>query len=142
MVSKGFLAAIIIVLILVIGGGMYMMQQPSAPAPATTPTPTPTLTTPAEMPTTPKTPTTTFSPSPIETPEETPNNAADGETLYRQNCVGCHGSKGVGSMGPALSARNVDRNKIENGIADAGMPVFKKILTPEEITAIINFLKS
>jgi mono/diheme cytochrome c family protein len=70
------------------------------------------------------------------------NKAADGETLYRQNCAGCHGSKGVGSMGPALSARNVDRNKIENGIADAGMPVFKKILTPEEITAIINFLKS
>jgi len=86
--------------------------------------------------------TTTPSPSPTETPEETPNNAADGETSYRQNCAGCHCSKGVGSMGPALSARNVDRNIIENGIADVGMPVFKKILTPEEITAIINYLKS
>jgi hypothetical protein len=43
---------------------------------------------------------------------------------------------------PALSARNVDRNIIENGIADVGIPVFKKILTPEEITTIINFLKS
>jgi mono/diheme cytochrome c family protein len=121
---------------------MYMIQQPSAPAPATTPTPTPTLTTPDEMPTTPKTPTTTFSPSPTETPKETLNNAADGETLYVQNCGGCHGSRGVGAWGPALSTRNVDRNLIENGIADAGMPVFKKILTPEEITAIINFLKS
>ena len=140
MVSKGFLAAIIIVLILVIGGGIYIMQQPSATAPDTTPPPT--LTTPAEMPTTPKTLTTTPSPSPTETPEETPNNAADGETSYRQNCAGCHCSKGVGSMGPALSARNVDRNMIENGIADVGMPVFKKILTPEEITAIINYLKS
>jgi hypothetical protein len=125
MVSKGFLAAIVIVLILVIGGGIYMMRQPSASAPATTPT----LTTPAETSTTPKTPTTTPNPSPTETPEETPNNAADGETSYRQNCR-------------ARSARNVDRDIIENGIADVGMPAFKKILTPEEITAIINYLKS
>lgn len=124
MVSKGIFATIAIILILMITGGIYMTQQ--APTPTTTP----------------KAPTTSPSLSPAETPEEPPNNAADGEILYRQNCAGCHGSKGVGSMGPALSARNVDRNKIENGIADAGMPVFKKILTPEEITAIINFLKS
>ena len=142
MVSKNILAAIVIVVILVIGGGIYMTQQPPARAPATIPTPTPTSTTPTETPTTPKTPPTTSSPSLTETLEEMLNKAVDGEILYRQNCAGCHGSKGVGSMGPALSARNVDKNKIENGIADAGMPVFKKILTPEEITAIINFLKS
>ncbi|MFC1506197.1 c-type cytochrome [Thermoproteota archaeon] len=138
MISKSILATMAIVLILIIGGGIYIIQQ--SPAPATAPTPIPT--TPVETPTTPKTLTTKPSPPTTEIPEETPKNVADGEILYRQNCAGCHGSKGVGSMGPALSSRNVDRNKIENGIADAGMPVFKKILTPEEITAIINFLKS
>jgi len=142
MVSKSIIAVAAITIVLVIGG-IYFIQQPPAPAPATIPTTSsPTPTTPTETPTTPKTPTATPSPSPTETPEETPNNATDGETLYVQNCAGCHGSKGVDSMGPALSARNVDRNLIENGIADVGMPVFKKILTPEEITAIINFLKS
>jgi mono/diheme cytochrome c family protein len=142
MISKSILATMAIVFMLIIGGGIYITQQSPAPAPSTTPTPTPSTTIPVETPTTPKTPTTKPSPPTTEIPEETPKNDADGEILYRQNCAGCHGSKGVGSMGPALSARNVDRNKIENGIADAGMPVFKKILTPEEITAIINFLKS
>jgi mono/diheme cytochrome c family protein len=143
MVSKAILAAITIVLILVIGGGIYMVQQSPEPSPATTlTTSTLTPTTPAETLTTPKTPTTTPSPSLTETPEKTSNKATDGETLYIQNCGGCHGSKGVGAWGPALSTKNVDRSLIENGIADAGMPVFKKILTSEEITAIINFIKS
>ena len=142
MVSKSIIAVVAIAIVLVIGG-IYFIQQPPAPAPATTPTtPSPTPTTPTKKPTTQKTSTATPSPMPTETPEETLNNATDGETLYIQNCAGCHGSKGVGSIGPTLSAKNVDRNLIENGIADAGMPVFKKILTPEEITAIINFLKS
>jgi mono/diheme cytochrome c family protein len=138
MVSKGFFPVIVIVLIIAISGGIYMMRQPSVPIPAKIPT----LTTPAETPTTPKISTTTSNPSLTKTPEEKPTSSADGEMLYRQNCAGCHGSKGVGSMGPALSARNVDRNIIENGIADVGMPVFKKILTPEEITTIIDYLKS
>jgi mono/diheme cytochrome c family protein len=96
MVSKGILAIVSIMLILVIDGGVYMAQQP----PATILTPTPTFTSPAEAHTTPKTPTMTPSISPTKTLDETSNNAADGETLYRQNCVGCHGSKGVSSMGP------------------------------------------
>lgn len=138
MVSKGILITIAIALILLIVGSIYIMQQPSEIVPTTTPT----ITTPPETPTTPKTNTTTSSASPAETPEEPSNNVVDGEILYRQNCAVCHGSKGSGGFGPALSVRNIDRNKIENGIASAGMPVFKKILTPEEITAIINFLKS
>ncbi|WP_455281329.1 c-type cytochrome [[Eubacterium] cellulosolvens] len=121
-----------------IGGGFYMMQQPSVPTSAILPP----LTTPAETPTTPKTSTTTSKPSLTKTHEETRTGSTDGETLYRQNCAGCHTSKGVRSMGHALSAKNVDRDIIENGIADVGMPVFKKILTPEEITNIINYLKS
>ncbi|MGB6681223.1 MAG: cytochrome c [Candidatus Bathyarchaeia archaeon] len=144
MVSKSIIAIAAIAIMLVIGG-IYFIQQPYTPSitPTSTSTQTtPTPTTPTETPTTPKTTTTTPNPTPTETPKVTPNNATEGEKLYIQNCAGCHGTKGVGALGPALSAKNVDRNLIENGIAYAGMPVFKKILTPEEITAIINFLKS
>jgi hypothetical protein len=87
MVSKGILATVSIMLMLVIGGGVYMAQQP----PATILAPTPTFTTPAEAPTNLKTPPTTPSISPTKTLYETSNNAADGETLYKQNYDGCHG---------------------------------------------------
>ena len=65
-----------------------------------------------------------------------------GEELYVDYCSGCHGAKGVGGAGPALSDSNVDRTVIEKGDLDEGMPAFKEELSPEEIDAIIDYLSS
>jgi hypothetical protein len=63
-----------------------------------------------------------------------------GEGLYADYCTGCHGAKGVGGVGPPLSASNVDRSVIENGKLDEGMPAFKNELSPEEIDSIMDYL--
>ena len=65
-----------------------------------------------------------------------------GEALYADYCAGCHGEKGVGGVGSPLSANNVNRNVIENGNLDEGMPAFKGELSSEEIDSIIDYLSS
>ena len=72
----------------------------------------------------------------------------NGEELFKGNCVVCHGEKRMvplpekPSQAPTLSAKNVNRTTIERGIPEKGMPSWGKVLTPEEITAIIEYLKS
>lgn len=72
----------------------------------------------------------------------------DGEELFKGNCIVCHGEKRMvplpekPSQAPTLSAKNVNRTVIENGRPEKGMPSWDKVLTPEEITAIIEYLKS
>ncbi|WP_455280131.1 c-type cytochrome [[Eubacterium] cellulosolvens] len=72
----------------------------------------------------------------------------DGEALFKGNCVICHGEKRMvplpekPNQAPSLSAKNVNRTVIENGRPEKGMPSWSKVLTPEEITAIIDYLKS
>ena len=72
----------------------------------------------------------------------------NGEELFKGNCVVCHGEKRMvplpekPSQAPTLSAKNVNRTAIERGIPEKGMPSWGKVLTPEEITAIIEYLKS
>lgn len=72
----------------------------------------------------------------------------NGEELFKGNCVVCHGEKRMvplpekPSQAPTLSAKNVNRTTIERGVPEKGMPSWGKVLTPEEITAIIEYLKS
>lgn len=72
----------------------------------------------------------------------------DGEKLFKGNCVVCHGEKRMvplpekPSQAPTLSVKNVNRTLIEKGRPEKGMPSWSKVLTPDEITAIIEYLKS
>lgn len=118
-------AAVIAVIIVVI---VYYFSGSASISPQTTPESKPTThETKQETPTTP------------EAKKETPPTMVDGSVLYKENCEGCHGVKGVGGIAPALSS-NVHKSIIENGNIEKGMPSFKDKLTPEEITAIIDYL--
>jgi len=81
-------------------------------------------------------------PATIPSVEETTPQAIDGGSLYETNCMPCHGVKGEGGSAPALTASNADRSIIENGKPDEGMPAFGGSLSPEEITAILEYLQS
>jgi len=81
-------------------------------------------------------------PATIPPVEETTPQAIDGGNLYETNCMPCHGAKGEGGSAPVLTASNADRSTIENGELDKGMPAFGDSLSPEEITAILEYLQS
>jgi cytochrome c oxidase cbb3-type subunit 3 len=82
------------------------------------------------------------------TPSTSSSRIINGEELFKGNCVVCHGEKRIvplpekPSQAPTLSAKNVNRTVIEKGRPEKGMPSWSKVLTPEEITAIIEYLKS
>ena len=87
----------------------------------------------------------------------TPEVVKHGESLYKANCAGCHGPKGLGD-GP-----NVDRQdrksrpanltlssnpegvvfyKLWNGRKDPDMPAFKSRLTKDEAWAVVAYVVS
>ena len=81
-------------------------------------------------------------------PSTATSRIVDGEALFKGNCVVCHGEKRMvplpekPSQAPTLSAKNVNKTVIENGKPEKGMPAWSRVLTPDEITAIIEYLKS
>jgi len=113
LVSRVAIGIAVVVIIAAVGGYYYLSQQATTVPVTTTPTKT-----------------------------ATPTQASDGEKLYEANCAGCHGAKGVGGTAIALSASNANRTIIEKGNLDKGMPAFENKLTPEEISAILDYLRS
>ena len=74
------------------------------------------------------------------------DNAAT-QKLYQQHCASCHAATRLGSMGPALLPENLKRlrkNKaikvIEHGRAATQMPAFGKIISPEQIKLLTNYI--
>lgn len=75
-----------------------------------------------------------------------PASVALGESVYQAECAGCHGAELQGGVGPALedSTRGMSddtvRQRIVNGLG--AMPAFGERLSEEEITGVIDFLRS
>jgi cytochrome c oxidase cbb3-type subunit 2 len=77
-----------------------------------------------------------------------------GSGLYKRNCSGCHGESGEGrtSLGPQLNTSDWQagitddeiRTVILEGrrVAGTSMDSFRKILTDEEITAVITYVRT
>lgn len=70
--------------------------------------------------------------------------AASAETIYKSNCMSCHGGNLEGKMGPGLQkvggklSKEQIAAKIQNG--GGGMPTFKSKLKDEDIQALSVWL--
>ncbi|MGB0386871.1 MAG: c-type cytochrome [Ardenticatenaceae bacterium] len=79
-----------------------------------------------------------------------PEVLAQGETVYQENCVACHGENGQGYIGPALNGsahawHHPDPlllSFIRDGIPGTQMAAQGDNLTDEEINAVISYMKS
>jgi cytochrome c oxidase cbb3-type subunit III len=77
-----------------------------------------------------------------------PNQILDFDTLYAQNCAGCHGAQGRGGAAIALANpvylaiidKTMIRNVVANGVRGTSMPAFAQsaggMLTEQQIEAI------
>ena len=74
----------------------------------------------------------------------------DAEGLYESDCTSCHGAnrQGVSRLGPALTPESLAalsdadvRDAILNGRPGTAMTTWKGILSPEEIDALVQFVK-
>ena len=79
-----------------------------------------------------------------------PEVLAQGEIVYQENCVACHGENGKGYIGPALNGsahawHHADPllvSFIRDGIPDTQMVGLGDKLSDEEIDAVISYFKS
>lgn len=85
-----------------------------------------------------------FSTNPVK------GNIERGSQVFAENCTTCHGVKGEGVTGPALTnqsalAHNTDeflRHAIREGRQDTPMQAYKNILSDDDINNITAFLRS
>jgi cytochrome c oxidase cbb3-type subunit 3 len=74
--------------------------------------------------------------------------AADGQTLFKKHCAGCHGANGKGAFGPDLSGEYTygkTTMAVQESIAfgrPKNMPGFEQKLSQEEIDALTEFILS
>ena len=77
-----------------------------------------------------------------------------GEPVFKKNCVMCHGADGAGKtkMGQKLGAADLTSNDVQSMSDEAlaqsvrngngKMPSFEKTLSPEEITSVIQYIRT
>lgn len=73
-----------------------------------------------------------------------------GRVVYVARCVSCHGAQGQGGIGPNLTddywihgAKLAEIAKtVSAGILDKGMPPWSAVLSSEELTQVVAYVKS
>ncbi len=75
-----------------------------------------------------------------------PVDAVAAQTLYKSNCLSCHGDQLQGGMGPELDkvGSSLSKEKIYNKILNGGggMPKFEGRLSEDEMVTLTNWLAS
>lgn len=75
---------------------------------------------------------------------------AAGQAVFKQNCVACHGEHAQGMVGPNLTDDfwlhghkiNDLFKTVKYGVLAKGMPTWEKVLSPGQISAVVNYVKS
>jgi cytochrome c55X len=75
---------------------------------------------------------------------------ADGKSIFEANCLPCHGADLSGGVGKPLNAGSEAADKsdaeltsiITNGVPGTPMPAWGEKLSPEEIAAVLGYIRS
>lgn len=71
-----------------------------------------------------------------------------GHQVFSSNCAVCHGAEGQGLIGPrfagntALADEDYVVGRVLNGFIEHGMPPFKDVLSDDQISAVITFVRN
>lgn len=83
---------------------------------------------------------------PMAAAAQKPELIKQGEKLFTDNCVFCHGSRGEGGSGPVLAGNKklADADAVVKQILFGGhfMPPFKDKLSDKEVAAVATFIRN
>ncbi|MBT7943460.1 MAG: cytochrome C oxidase Cbb3 [Alphaproteobacteria bacterium] len=75
------------------------------------------------------------------------SSAAEPQAIYKQHCASCHGADRLGGIGTALLPENLKRlrkkaaaNVIKNSRPAVQMPAFKKLLSDDDVSALVKLI--
>ena len=147
------LASMVLVLVLLLMGGCSPNPQPVGLTPIPTLAPAEPVTLVPVLQTAPtggEQPGSGETAQPATPPPTAAGDAAKGEQIYTQNCAVCHGpDAAAGPVGPTLISAALAaqpdgfyQDVIINGRAGTAMPAWGDRLIPQEIAAVIAFLRS
>ena len=79
-----------------------------------------------------------------------PSRKEKGLIIFKAKCVACHGEQGQGNIGPNLTddywihggTLSDIAKTVSVGVLDKGMPPWQSVLTKDELTAVIIFVKT
>jgi len=78
--------------------------------------------------------------------QNTQDVVKQGEQVFNRRCATgyCHGSRGTAGGAPRLAARDFDQafisNTVTQGVPGTPMPAFEKMLTPQELAAVVAYV--
>ncbi|MEM6448485.1 MAG: cytochrome c [Cyanobacteria bacterium J06642_2] len=81
----------------------------------------------------------------MQTVLATPGHFEKGRSLFALNCSGCHGSEGMGRVGPSLasvSARRSDSSIVEQVTSGNTPPMPQFEADPEDMADLLAYLKT
>lgn len=77
------------------------------------------------------------------TSAQTLSPAGEGRRAWlKYNCYGCHGMRAQGGMGPNVQHEGGEVGEAVREGEDGGMPSFRRILTPADISNLRAYLQS
>ncbi|HTV59748.1 MAG TPA: c-type cytochrome [Verrucomicrobiae bacterium] len=91
---------------------------------------------------------------PVSAAQLRPDQVLDFETLYSENCAGCHGERGQGGAAIAIASPvylsiagdDVLRNVMANGVPGTPMPAFAQkaggMLTEPQVSALVSGIRN
>ena len=76
--------------------------------------------------------------------QETNTLVLAGHSAYTQYCAGCHGVQGEGVMGPDIRNEDMTDDQIASIITNGSkpMPAFKAKLTGDQITGLVQYVRT
>ena len=85
-----------------------------------------------------------------ETADAAKSSPADGALLYKQYCQACHMADGKGAIGAGMYPALANNPKLQAAAypvtiilyGKAGMPWFNGLLKPEEVAAIVGYIRT
>lgn len=81
----------------------------------------------------------------VRTVLETAGDFQKGRSLFALNCAGCHGSEGLGRVGPSLagvSLRRSDVSIVEQVTSGNTPPMPQFQAEPDDMAALLSYLKT
>ena len=83
-----------------------------------------------------------FAPSVPAAAPTTAGDAVHGQTVFRENCAGCHGDSGQGGVGPQLAGSGLDATQVTSAVQQGRGVMPAGLVSGRELADVVAYVVS